>query len=78
MVLVAHSDASFLSESKLRSRAGASIFLSEDDPIPHLNGPVLTISRIIKFVMVSAAEAKLSALFVHQNGLASATFAYPN
>jgi hypothetical protein len=33
MVLAAHSDASFLSESKSRSRVGASIFLSEDDPI---------------------------------------------
>ena len=64
MVLAAHSDASFLSESKSRSRAGASVFLSEDDPIPRLNGPVLTISQIIKFVMASAAEAELSALFV--------------
>jgi hypothetical protein len=39
-------------------------FLSEDDPEPKWNGPILTIAQIIKFVMTSAAEAKLGALFV--------------
>jgi hypothetical protein len=34
MILVAHSNASFLSESKSRSHASASISLTEDDPIP--------------------------------------------
>ena len=34
MILAAHSDAGFNNESKGRSRAGAHIFLSEDDPIP--------------------------------------------
>ena len=63
MVLAAHSDASFLTEPKSRSRAGAHIFLSEDEPIPRNNGPVLTISQIIKFVMASAAEAELAALY---------------
>ena len=64
MILAAHSDASFLNESKSRSRAGAHIFLSEDDPIPRFNGAVLTIAQIIKFVMASAAEAELAALFL--------------
>ncbi|KAL7426535.1 hypothetical protein ACHAXH_000713, partial [Discostella pseudostelligera] len=64
MVLAAHSDASFLTEPNSRSRAGAHIFLAEDDPIPHQNGPVLTISQIIKFVMASAAEAELAALYI--------------
>ena len=63
MVLAAHSDASFLSEPHSRSRAGAHIFLSEDDAIPRQNGPVLTISQIIKHVMASAAEAELAALY---------------
>ena len=61
MVLAAHSDAAYLNASKARSRAGAYIFLSEDEPIPKLNGPVLTIAQIIKLVMASAAEAKLAA-----------------
>jgi hypothetical protein len=34
MILAAHSDASYLSETKSHSRAGAHIFLSNNDPIP--------------------------------------------
>ena len=64
MVLASHSDAGFNNESKGRSRAGAHIFLSEDDLEPRWNGPILTIAQIIKFVMTSAAEAELGALFV--------------
>ena len=64
MVLAAHSDASFLTEPGSRSRAGAHIFLTEEDPIPRTNGPVLTLSQIIKFVMASAAEAELAALYI--------------
>jgi hypothetical protein len=63
MVLAAHSDASYLTEPKARSRAGAHIFLTKDDPIPRQNGPVLTISQVIKYVMASAAEAELAALY---------------
>jgi hypothetical protein len=63
MVLAAHSDASFLTEPGSCSRAGAHIFLSKDDAIPHHNGPVLSISQIIKFVMASASEAELVALY---------------
>ena len=44
MVLAAHSDASYLSETKSRSRAGAHIFLSNNDPIPQSNGPVQSIA----------------------------------
>ena len=64
MVLCAHTDAGFLNKTKFQSRAGAHICLSEDDPIPRFNGAVLTIATIIKFVMVSAAEAELAALFI--------------
>ncbi len=64
MVLYAHADASYLNKTKSRSRAGAHIYLSEDDPIPRLNGAVLTIATIIKFVMASAAEEELAALFI--------------
>ena len=64
MILAAHSDASYLSEPISRSRAGAHIFVSENDPIPRPNGPILTLSTTIKFVMASAAEAELSALYL--------------
>ena len=57
MVLSAHSDASYLSESKSRSRAGGQFFMSNDLPIPANNGAVVTIFQIIKAVIYSAAEA---------------------
>lgn len=63
MVLAAHSNALYLNASNARSRRGAHIMLSKNDPIPAQNGPVLTIARIIKFVMSSAAEAELAALY---------------
>ncbi len=64
MVLCAHADAGFLNVTNSRSRAGAHIYLSENDPFPRFNGAVLSIAQIIKFVMASAAEAELAALFV--------------
>ena len=64
MILAAHSNAVFQNEFKGRSRSGAHIFISEDDPIPRWNGPVLSIAQLIKFVMTSAAEAELGALYI--------------
>ena len=64
MVLCAQADASNLNKTKSHSRAGAHIYLSEDDPIPCHNGVVLTIATIIKFVMALTAEAELAALFI--------------
>ena len=57
MVLVIHSDASYLSVSKARSRVGGHFFLSADEPFPRNNGAVLNVASIIKAVMASAAEA---------------------
>ena len=64
MILAANADAGFLNESRARSRAGAHIFLSENEPKPKLNGPILTIAQMIKTVMASAAEAEMAALFI--------------
>eukprot|EP00804_Cyclotella_cryptica_P019683 CCRYP_016441-RA/>CCRYP_016441-RA protein AED:0.40 eAED:0.40 QI:0/0/0/1/0/0/2/0/213 len=64
MIFAAHSDASYLTEAGSSSQAGAHIFLSENDPIPRHNIPVLTIFQIIKYIMASAAEAKLAALYI--------------
>ena len=63
MILSAHADEGFLNESRARSRAGAHIFLSENEQKPKLNGPILTIAQIIKTVMASAAEAEIASLF---------------
>ena len=64
MVPCAHSDAEFHNKSKGCSRAGAHIFLSEKDAMPQWNGSVLTLAEIIKFVISSASEAELGAMFI--------------
>jgi len=71
MQLHNHSDASYLSESEARSRAGGYFFLDgKDDPSPHapppkLNGPVEIICQIIGPVCASAAESEAGALFIN-------------
>eukprot|EP00804_Cyclotella_cryptica_P004405 CCRYP_006820-RB/>CCRYP_006820-RB protein AED:0.39 eAED:0.39 QI:0/0/0/1/0/0/2/0/323 len=65
MILAVHSDASYLSETKARSRAGRHFLLSEDDSSPRDNGAILTLAQIIKPVMSSAAEAELGALYIN-------------
>jgi len=65
MILAIHTDASYLSEPKARSRAGGHMLMAGDDEIPINNGAVLNISQIIKSVMSSATEAELGALFIN-------------
>jgi hypothetical protein len=73
MYLHIHSDASYLSEAKARSRAGGTFFLSSKphDPStapsptatpPPYNGAIHTISSIMRNVMASATEAELGAV----------------
>ena len=64
MVLCAHYDAGFHNESKGRSRDEAHILLSGNDAMPQWNDSMLTLDKIIKFVMSSASEAELGALFI--------------
>ncbi len=52
MVPHAHADAGYLNKTKSRSRAGAHIYLSEDDPIPRFNGAVLTIYGTFRSLVV--------------------------
>ena len=49
--------------SKACIRAGAHISFSEVESKPRYNGPILIIYQIIKFVIPSAAEDELAALF---------------
>jgi hypothetical protein len=70
MVLCAHSDAGFLNKTNSRSSAGAhNIFFSENKPFLRFNGAFLSIAQIIKFVMASATESELAALFVMARGM---------
>ncbi len=65
MVLVVHSDASYLSKPKAQSRSGGHFFLSSDTEDPINNGAVLNIPQLIKAVMFSTAEAELGALYIN-------------
>jgi hypothetical protein len=65
MILAVHSDASYLSEANARSRVGGHFFCSSDVSAPPNNGAVLNISKILKAVMSSAAEAELGALYIN-------------
>ena len=55
MCLAVHSDASYLSKPKARSRAGGHFFLASNVPIPANNGAVLNTANLIKTVVSSAA-----------------------
>jgi hypothetical protein len=65
MVLAGHSDASYLSETNARSRAGEHFFMSNNDAIPSNNGAILMTSQIIKAGMSSAAEAEIGDLYIN-------------
>ncbi len=64
MILATHSDASYISEPKVRSRVGSHLFLSSKVDNPPNNGTILNIAHIIKHVMASATKAELAALFM--------------
>ena len=68
MILNIHSDASYLTATKGRSRAGGYFFLGslpkEGNPIK-LNGNIAITYAILKLVAASAAEAELGALFLN-------------
>ena len=68
MILNVHSDASYLSSAKDRSRAWGYSFLGSlptDGKAIQLNGNIMITYKIHKLVASSAAEAELSALFVN-------------
>ena len=66
MVMNVHSDASYLSETKARSRTCGHFFMGwkpvDGAPI-QLNGAFFVNTTIMRFVVASAAEAELGALF---------------
>ncbi len=64
MVLAVHSNASYLSKPKARSRAGGHFFLSNDTTIPPNNGAVLNFAHIIKNVMSLATKVEFAGLYI--------------
>ena len=71
MQLHIHSDASYLSEPKARSRSGGYYFLDgKDNPdpdskLPKLNGAIHVDTRILRPIMGAAAEAETAALYTN-------------
>ena len=66
MILNVHSDASYLTAPKARSRIGGHFFLGKipvDGKPIFLNGPILSLCTVLRTVAASAAEAELGALF---------------
>ena len=67
MILNVHLDASYISAKNAKSCAAGHFFLGwkPDDKRPiRLNGPILTLCTILKFVAASAAEAELGAVYL--------------
>ncbi len=65
MVLILHSNVSYLSKPKAQSRAGGHFFMSSNVTNPHNNGAVLNIVQLIKAVMFLTAEIELGALYIN-------------
>jgi hypothetical protein len=67
MILHIHSDASYLSENEAKSRAGGYFYMGSDTKTGKklTNGAILIISRVLKHVMSSAAEAEIGAVFIN-------------
>jgi hypothetical protein len=67
MILHIHSDASYLSEDEAKSRAGGFFYMGNatkhDKKLT--NGAILIISKVLKHVMSSAAEAEIGAVFIN-------------
>eukprot|EP00957_Ditylum_brightwellii_P105260 8023753-Ditylum_brightwellii.AAC.1 len=63
MILTIHSDASYLSESKARSRAAGHFYLANKNNEEFNNAAVLTLLTIIRHAVTLMSEAELAALF---------------
>ena len=64
MIFFINSDAAYLVEPEARSRADGFFYLGNKES-KLINGSILILSKIIKFVMASAAKAKIAALFMN-------------
>jgi hypothetical protein len=67
MILHIHSDAYYLSENEAKSRAGGFFYMGNNNKNDKklTNGAILTVSKVLKHVMSSAAEAEIGAVFIN-------------
>jgi hypothetical protein len=66
MILHIHSDASYLSENEATIRVGGFFYMGSNNKTDKklTNGAILIISKVLKHVMSSAAEAEIGAVFL--------------
>jgi hypothetical protein len=68
MILHIHSDASYISESEAKSRAGGFFYMGKatkhDQNLTH--EAMLIVSKVLKHIMSSAAEAEIGAVFINK------------
>ena len=64
MELITHADASYLSETGARSRAGGIMWLGDSQQPKQPNGAITCICKLIDTVVASAAEAEYAGLFI--------------
>jgi hypothetical protein len=67
MILHIHSDASYLSENEAKSRSGGFFYMGNTNKHDKklTNGAILIVSKVLKHVMSSAAEAEIGAVFIN-------------
>jgi hypothetical protein len=67
MILYIHSDASYLSEKEAKSRSESFFYMGSSTNTDKniTNGEILVISKVLKHVMSSAAEAEIGAVFIN-------------
>jgi hypothetical protein len=67
MILHIHSDASYISENESKSRAGRFFYIGNNNKTDKklTNGAILIISKVLKYVMLSAAETEIGAVLVN-------------
>ena len=65
MVLAIHSNASYLTEPRARSRAGGYFYMADEDDEQSKGCRVHNVAQIIKHVMTSAADAEIRALYIN-------------
>jgi hypothetical protein len=67
MILHIHSDTSYISENEAKSRAGGFFHMGSNNKTNKklTNGAILIISKVLKHVMSSTAEAEIGAVFIN-------------
>jgi hypothetical protein len=67
MILHTHSDAYYISENEAKIRAGGFFYMGSNAKTDKklTNGAILIISKVLKHLMSSAAEAEIGELFIN-------------